>query len=216
MISYLNTVTAAGQLFEVDMRLRPDGAKGLLVSTLAAFTQYQLHEAWTWEHQALVRARPIAGSYKLSKDFIAVRKEVLCQVRQQAQLKQDVIAMREKMRQQLASKPDADGLTAQFHLKHDEGGIVDIEFMVQYGVLAYAHKCKTLLTYTDNIRILDEFEVQSILTESQAHGLREAYQAMRAVEHRLTLQNQAGEVSSDELGEQRQKVKAIWATMMGS
>ncbi len=216
MISYLNTVTAAGQLYEVDMRLRPDGAKGLLVSTLAAYTQYQLNEAWTWEHQALVRARPIAGSYKLSQDFIAVRKEVLCQVRPQVQLKQDVIDMREKMRQQLASKPDADGLTAQFHLKHDEGGIVDIEFMVQYGVLAYAHKCKTLLTYTDNIRILDEFEQQSILTQSQAHDLREAYQAMRAVEHRLTLQNQAGEVSSDELGEQRQKVKAIWATMMGS
>jgi glutamate-ammonia-ligase adenylyltransferase len=215
MISYLNTVTAAGRLFEVDMRLRPDGAKGLLVSTLAAFTQYQLHEAWTWEHQALVRARPIAGSHKLSKDFIAVRKEILCQVRQQEPLKQEVITMREKMRQQLASKPDADGLRAQFHLKHDEGGIVDMEFMVQYGVLAYAHKFSSLLTYTDNIRILDAFEKQEILTECQANDLREAYQAMRAVEHRLTLQNQAGEVASDELADQRQKVKAVWATMMG-
>ena len=215
MISYLNTVTAAGRLFEVDMRLRPDGAKGLLVSTLAAFTQYQLHEAWTWEHQALVRARPIAGSHKLSKDFIAVRKEILCQARQQEPLKQEVIAMRGKMRQQLASKPDADGLRAQFHLKHDEGGIVDMEFMVQYGVLAYAHKFSSLLTYTDNIRILDAFEKQEILTEYQANDLREAYQAMRAVEHRLTLQNQAGEVASDELADQRQKVKAVWATMMG-
>ncbi len=216
IINYLNTVTAAGQLFEVDMRLRPDGAKGLLVSTLAAFTQYQLYEAWTWEHQALVRARPIAGSNKLSTDFIEVRKQVLCQVRQQADLKQEVIDMREKMRQQLASKPDADGLTTQFHLKHDEGGIVDIEFMVQYGVLAHAHRCQKLLTYTDNIRILEGFEIQGILTVSQAHDLREAYQTMRAVEHRLTLQNQAGEVSTDDLREQRQKVKAIWAAMMCS
>ena len=214
MINYLNTVTAAGQLFEVDMRLRPDGAKGLLVSTLVAFNQYQLNEAWTWEHQALVRARPIAGSDKLCDDFIAVRKQVLCQPRQPDELKQQVIAMRKKMRQQLASKPNADGSTSQFHLKHDEGGIVDIEFMVQYGVLAYAHQCHNLLTYTDNIRILDGFERQNILSASQAQDLREAYEIMRAAEHRLTLQNQAGEVSSYDLQEQRQKVMAIWATMM--
>ena len=87
--------------------------------------------------------------------------------------------------------------------------------MVQYGVLAYAHKFSCLLTYTDNIRILDAFEKQAILTECQANDLREAYQAMRAVEHRLTLQNQAGEVASNELADQRQKVKAVWATMMG-
>ena len=216
MIHYLNTVTAAGQLFEVDMRLRPDGAKGLLVSTLSAFTQYQLNEAWTWEHQALVRARPIAGSEKLSKAFIAVRKQVLCQARPSAELKQEVIGMRQKMRQQMASKPDADGLTAQFHLKHDEGGIVDIEFMVQYGVLAYAHRCPQLLTYTDNIRILDGFEAEAILSVSQAQDLREAYQVMRAVEHRLTLQNQTGKVSNHDLREQRQKVMAIWATIMVS
>jgi len=124
--------------------------------------------------------------------------------------------MRQKMRQQMASKPDADGLTAQFHLKHDEGGIVDIEFMVQYGVLAYAHRCPQLLTYTDNIRILDGFEAEAILSVSQAQDLREAYQVMRAVEHRLTLQNQTGKVSNHDLREQRQKVMAIWATIMVS
>ncbi len=216
MINYLNTVTAAGQLFEVDMRLRPDGAKGLLVSTLAAFTQYQLSEAWTWEHQALVRARPIAGSHELSKRFVEVRRQVLCQVREQSELKQEVVAMREKMRMQLASKPNADGQTKQFHLKHDEGGIVDMEFMVQYGVLAHAHRCQRLLTYTDNIRILEEFEMQGILSTVQAQDLREAYQTMRAMEHRLTLQNQAGEVSNDDLCEQREKVKAVWVTLMCS
>jgi glutamate-ammonia-ligase adenylyltransferase len=214
MINYLNTVTAAGQLFEVDMRLRPDGAKGLLVSTLAAFTQYQLNEAWTWEHQALVRARPITGSHKLSKGFMESRKQVLSQVRNQTDLRQEVMAMREKMRLQLASKPDADGRTTQFHLKHDVGGIVDIEFMVQYGVLAHAHRCQKLLTYTDNIRILEGFEMQGILSVFQAQDLREAYQAMRAVEHRLTLQNRAGEVSNDDLFEHREKVKSIWAAVM--
>jgi glutamate-ammonia-ligase adenylyltransferase len=131
-------------------------------------------------------------------------------------LKQEVVAMREKMRQQLASKPNADGLTKQFHLKHDVGGIVDIEFMVQYGVLAHAHRCQKLLTYTDNIRILEEFEMQDILSAVQAQDLREAYQTMRAVEHRLTLQDQAGEVSNDDLCEQRQKVKTIWAVLMCS
>ncbi|MDO7554610.1 MAG: bifunctional glutamine synthetase adenylyltransferase/deadenyltransferase, partial [Oceanospirillaceae bacterium] len=140
--------------------------------------------------------------------------QVLCQPRQPDELKQQVIAMRKKMRQQLASKPGADGLTSQFHLKHDAGGIVDIEFMVQYGVLAHAHQCHDLLTYTDNIRILDGFERQNILSASQAQDLREAYEIMRAAEHRLTLQNQAGEVSSYDLQEQRQKVMAIWATMM--
>ena len=124
--------------------------------------------------------------------------------------------MREKMRMQLASKPNADGQTKQFHLKHDEGGIVDMEFMVQYGVLAHAHRCQRLLTYTDNIRILEEFEMQGVLSTVQAQDLREAYQTMRAVEHRLTLQNQAGEVSNDELCEQREKVKAVWVTLMCS
>ncbi len=214
MINYLNTVTAAGQLFEVDMRLRPDGAKGLLVSTLTAFTQYQLNKAWTWEHQALVRARPIAGSHDLSNKFITVRKQVLCQPRQTGTLKQEVISMRKKMRQQLVSKPDTEGLTGQFRLKHDAGGMIDIEFIVQFGVLAHAHQYPQLLTYTDNIRVLDGFELQGILSATQAQDLREAYQIMRALEHRLTLQNQAGQVSSNELCEQRQKVMEIWHIMM--
>jgi glutamate-ammonia-ligase adenylyltransferase len=216
MINYLNTVTAAGQLYEVDMRLRPDGAKGLLVSTLSAFLDYQLKEAWTWEHQALVRARPIAGSLSLTQAFDKVRKQVLGQRREIANLQQEVVAMRDKMRQSLASKPDAKGNAQQFHLKQDQGGIVDIEFMVQYGVLAHAHRLPKLLTFTDNIRILDGLEAHQVLGASQAHDLREAYRVMRAVEHRLTLQNQAGQVAADELLEQRQKVQAVWQDFMGT
>jgi len=214
MINYLNTVTAAGQLYEVDMRLRPDGAKGLLVSTLSAFEQYQLNEAWTWEHQALVRARPIAGSPQLAMAFAKVRQTVLGQIRDKQTLQQDVVSMRDKMRQQLASKPDATGHVQQFHLKQDQGGIVDIEFMVQYGVLAYASERPELMVYTDNIRILDALESQKILQPEQAADLREAYQALRAVEHRLTLQNQAGEVAAGDLMEQRQKVQAVWHRLM--
>jgi glutamate-ammonia-ligase adenylyltransferase len=214
MINYLNTVTGAGQLYEVDMRLRPDGAKGLLVSSLTAFTQYQLHEAWTWEHQALVRARPIAGSQSLAQAFLKVRQQVLGQPREPQELRQEVVSMRNKMRQQLATKPSADGKVHEFHLKQDEGGIVDIEFMVQYAVLAHGQSQPELLTHTDNIRILEGLESQGLMPAEQAHSLREAYQLMRSVEHRLTLQNQAGKVSADELFEQRQTVKGIWQKMM--
>ncbi|HCH31693.1 MAG TPA: bifunctional [glutamate--ammonia ligase]-adenylyl-L-tyrosine phosphorylase/[glutamate--ammonia-ligase] adenylyltransferase [Oceanospirillaceae bacterium] len=214
MINYLNTVTGAGQLYEVDMRLRPDGAKGLLVSSLTAFTQYQLHEAWTWEHQALVRARPIAGSQSLAQAFLKVRQQVLSQPKDPQELRQQVVTMRNKMRQQLATKPSADGKVHEFHLKQDEGGIVDIEFMVQYAVLAHGQSQPKLLTHTDNIRILEGLELHALMPAEQAHNLREAYQLMRSVEHRLTLQNQAGKVSADDLFEQRQMVKGIWQQMM--
>jgi len=196
------------------MRLRPDGAKGLLVSSLSAFTQYQLHEAWTWEHQALVRARPIAGSQSLAQAFLKVRQQVLSQPKDPQELRQQVVSMRNKMRQQLATKPSADGKVHEFHLKQDEGGIVDIEFMVQYAVLAHGHAQPKLLTHTDNIRILDGLESHGLMPAEQAHNLREAYQLMRSVEHRLSLQNQAGKVSADDLFEQRQTVKGIWQNMM--
>jgi glutamate-ammonia-ligase adenylyltransferase len=184
------------------------------VSSLTAFAQYQLHEAWTWEHQALVRARPIAGSQSLAQAFLKVRQQVLSQPREQKELRQQVVSMRNKMRQQLASKPSADGKVHEFHLKQDQGGIVDIEFMVQYTVLAHGQSQPELLTHTDNIRILEGLEAHGLMPAEQANNLREAYQLMRSVEHRLTLQNQAGKVSADELFEQRQTVKGIWQAMM--
>ncbi|MDP6969394.1 MAG: bifunctional [glutamate--ammonia ligase]-adenylyl-L-tyrosine phosphorylase/[glutamate--ammonia-ligase] adenylyltransferase [Gammaproteobacteria bacterium] len=214
IISYLNTITAAGQLYEVDMRLRPDGAKGLLVSTLSAFAKYQQQQAWTWEHQALVRARPIAGSATLATRFDQVRQQVLAQIREPEKLRQEVVAMREKMRASLASKPNLQGEMEYFHLKQDQGGIVDIEFMVQFGVLAYAHKEPALLTYTDNIRILDALRDAGLMSANVTQILADCYRAMRAVEHRQALQNQAGQVAIDELQEQRQQVQAIWQDLM--
>ena len=214
LISYLNTVTAAGQLYEVDMRLRPDGAKGLLVSTIQAFEKYQREQAWTWEHQALVRARPVAGSERLTAKFKQVREAILSQQREQKTLRHEVTDMREKMRDNLASKPNKDGEYEHFHLKQDQGGIVDIEFMVQYAVLAYAHQYPSLLVYSDNIRILDAMQAEGIMSESSTAALRDCYRTIRAVEHRQTLQNQSGKVAIDELQEQRAQVQAIWQEFM--
>ena len=214
IISYLNTVTAAGQLYEVDMRLRPDGAKGLLVSTLSAFEKYQNDQAWTWEHQALVRARAVAGSDALTQRFEQVRSQILSQTRETNELRDKVIDMREKMRANLASKPNKQGEYEHFHLKQDQGGIVDIEFMVQFAVLAYANKHESLLTYTDNIRILDAMEELGLMDATATQALRDCYRAIRAVEHRQTLQNKSGQVAVDELLEQRQQVQEIWQQFM--
>ena len=214
IINYLNTVTAAGQLYEVDMRLRPDGAKGLLVSTLSAFEKYQNEQAWTWEHQALVRARPIAGSEALTQRFGKVRSQILSQSRKTAELRDKVIDMREKMRANLASKPNKQGEYEHFHLKQDQGGIVDIEFMVQFAVLAYANKHASLLTYTDNIRILDAMEEIGLMEANSTQALRDCYRTIRAVEHRQTLQNKSGQVAIAELQEQRHQVQEIWRQFM--
>ncbi len=214
IISYLNTVTAAGQLYEVDMRLRPDGAKGLLVSTIDAFEKYQQQQAWTWEHQALVRARPVAGSDALAAKFKQVREGILSQIREPQALREAVTDMREKMRTNLASKPNKDGQYEHFHLKQDEGGIVDIEFMVQYAVLAHAHEYPSLLVYSDNIRILDAMQAEGIMAAEAAAALRDCYRTIRAVEHRQTLQNQSGKVAIDQLQEQRAQVQTIWQQFM--
>src|SRR5690554_773005 len=122
IIHLLTAVTPAGALYEVDMRLRPSGNSGLLVTTLEAFADYQRREAWTWEHQALVRARVVAGDPALAERFAAVRREVLGEKRDLAALREEVVKMRHKMREHLASRPGDD----QFDLKQDPGGMVDI------------------------------------------------------------------------------------------
>ena len=213
IISYLSTITAAGQLYEVDMRLRPDGAKGLLVTTLSAFEKYQQQQAWTWEHQALVRARPIAGSQTLAGRFNQVRRQILAQPRDEDKLRQDVITMREKMRASLATKSSSQG-EQFFHIKQDQGGMVDIEFMVQFAVLAYAARSESLLTYTDNVRILDALCDTSLMPKEATQRLADCYRQMRSAEHRQALQNQAGKVAIHKLQEQRHQVQSIWQTFM--
>jgi glutamate-ammonia-ligase adenylyltransferase len=209
VIHMLTAQTGAGLLYEVDTRLRPSGRSGLLVSSIEAFETYQREQAWTWEHQALVRARVVAGSSRLAARFHEIRRGVLSQPRDAAALRQEVREMRARMRSELA--PAEPGY---FHIKHDRGGIADIEFMVQYTVLANAYNYPALLTYTDNIRQLDGLEQVGILSPAQAGFLRDAYRALRRQSHLQKLQGQSSRVPERELLEYREGVVGIWRELM--
>ena len=217
IIHLLTAQTVSGQLYEVDMRLRPSGAAGLLVSSIGSYARYQENEAWTWEHQALVRARTLVGCPRVAKAFAAVRADVLGRVRDIERLKADVSDMRTKMRDNLGTRltsagtgPNAFDADVSFDLKHDAGGIVDIEFMVQYAALAWSHQCPELLHFTDNIRILDTLGEAGLFTAENVHLLQEAYKAYRSALHRLALQKQPGAVSGDLFQEERRGVVHIW------
>jgi glutamate-ammonia-ligase adenylyltransferase len=220
IIHMLTTQTNSGQLYDVDMRLRPSGASGLLVSSLGAFSRYQENEAWTWEHQALVRARVLVGSPDVRAAFEDIRAQILGRERDLAKLRQEVSEMRAKMRDNLGTKGTTAGTganaflaTAAFDLKQDAGGIVDIEFMVQYAALAWSREHPALLRYTDNIRILEMLEQLGLMTEADASLLREAYKAYRSAAHRQALQKEAGTVRGDQFEVERREVMRIWAGM---
>ena len=220
IIHLITTQTNSGQLYEVDMRLRPSGASGLLVSSLGAFSRYQENEAWTWEHQALVRARVLVGSADVGKGFEAVRASVLGRERDLDTLRQEVSEMRAKMRDNLGTKGTAAGKGANafeaassFDLKQDAGGIVDIEFMVQYAALAWSREHPALLRYTDNIRILEGLEEAGLLPAADASLLREVYKAYRSAAHRQALQKDAGVVSGDQFVSERREVMRIWTQL---
>ncbi len=187
IIHILNTVTQAGQLYEIDMRLRPAGNSGLIVTTLNGFSKYQASDAWTWEHQALVRARVICGNVQLAAEYAQTRQQILSKPKDRSILQKEVREMRRKMRDNLGSQSVG---KEEFQLKQDAGGIVDIEFMVQYLVLAYSSDYPTLLTFTDNIRILDSLNEAGILNEHDVEALKQAYIAYRSLAHRRALQNQ--------------------------
>ncbi|GLS25771.1 bifunctional [glutamate--ammonia ligase]-adenylyl-L-tyrosine phosphorylase/[glutamate--ammonia-ligase] adenylyltransferase [Marinibactrum halimedae] len=225
IIHILNTRTPSGQLYEVDMRLRPSGNSGLLVSSAAAFLRYQLNDAWTWEHQALVRARAVVGNPLLMQKFAEIRAQVLCQSRDLSRLKGDVLSMRKKMRDHLGSAakqtkstrrtpqnpPEKDA--SEFHLKQDSGGIVDIEFMVQYAALAWAHRDHTLIEFSDNIRILERLAATELIHADDAQHLIEIYQLYRATGHRLALQQQGSVISGDAFRAQRDEVSRLWTQL---
>lgn len=213
IIHILNTRTASGTLYEVDMRLRPSGNSGLPVSSLAAFERYQTGDAWVWEHQALVRARAIAGESALATRFNEFRRKVLCQPRDRQSLAREVRAMREKMRLHLGTKASVSG-DDSFDLKQDPGGIVDIEFMVQFAVLAESHRHPDLTRWTDNIRILGDLEAAGVLCAADADTLREAYKNYRMAGHRLQLQGLPGQVRAADFAAQRAAVTAIWERLL--
>lgn len=198
VITMLGTNTVSGKLYDVDMRLRPSGESGLLVSTLPAFQQYQLKEAWTWEHQALVRSRAVAGSPRMAGLFEAIRATVLSQPRDVHKLAHDVLAMRQRMRDELTRKAGTKAMQPGFAIKQGVGGIVDIEFMVQFLVLAEAHRCSALVRYPDNVRILEAAARCVLLTEDEIKQLTESYLALRATLHEFALQhNESDAVDAD-------------------
>jgi len=217
IIHLLTAQTNSGQLYEVDMRLRPSGAAGLLVSSIGAFARYQHGEAWTWEHQALVRARVLVGSVDVGREFERVRAAVLGKPRDLATLRQEVSEMRAKMRDNLGTKSTAAGTganafeaSAPFDLKQDAGGIVDIEFMVQYAALAWSQTCPSLLRWSDNFRILEELANEGLMPAEDASLLREAYKAYRSAAHRQALQKDAGVIPGDQFADERRQVMRIW------
>ncbi|MCG8636990.1 MAG: bifunctional [glutamate--ammonia ligase]-adenylyl-L-tyrosine phosphorylase/[glutamate--ammonia-ligase] adenylyltransferase [Desulfobacterales bacterium] len=183
IIHALTMHTSAGTLYGADMRLRPGGASGMIVSHMEAFEDYLENQAWTWEHQALIRARPVAGDPALFKRFDVIRSKVLAGERDPETLRSEVSEMREKMRKQrLEHEP------GYFDLKQGLGGIVDIEFLVQYLVLLHGRAFPDVTVWTDNIRLMEGLSVEGLISGEESHILQETYVAMRRAMHRLTLQ----------------------------
>ena len=204
--NWLTSRTSAGQLFETDLRLRPSGASGLLVSSIEGFTRYQEGDAWVWEHQALTRARFCAGDNTVGAEFESVRAKVLCKVRGPAKLAEEVLAMRAKMH---AAHPNASGL---FDVKHDRGGMIDIEFIVQFLVLAHAHEHPGMIANIGNIALLKMFADLGLAPADLAEGARSAYREFRKLQHGLRLNGaQYARVPLAQVQARVEAVTRLWA-----
>ncbi len=203
------TRTASGILYEVDMRLRPSGASGLLVSPSEAFAEYQNNEAWTWEHQALVRARAIWGGEQLQQVFADIRHQVLCLPRETQKLQQDVVMMREKMRSHLGEKK-----AGRFMLKQDHGGITDVEFIAQYLILNYAHHYPELTRWSDNVRIFESLQKQGLMSGEQQQSLTQAYIRLRDEIHHRNLLNRDADVAMSRFVSERGSISQAWQQWM--
>ncbi|AKO37139.1 glutamine-synthetase adenylyltransferase [[Haemophilus] ducreyi] len=203
--SIFNLNTSAGVLYEVDMRLRPSGDAGLLVSTFQAYQYYQQHEAWAWETQALVRGRCVYGSASLIDEFSRIRRTTLCLARTRGRLRQEISQMRHKMYQHLTKTS-----TGQFNLKTDQGGITDIEFIAQSIVLEYAHCYPEMAKWSDNVRIFTAAIECGILSQHIGEGLKNAYTRIRNRIHQLNLLQLPSIVNDTEFVSERAFVTKIW------
>ena len=209
--SWFNTLTPAGLLYETDLQLRPDGNSGLLVSSVAAFREYQLNKAWVWEHQALTRARFVAGDVSIGAAFDAIRTEVLMQARDVQNLKAEVVQMREKMH--LSQKIGAQTFVANmFDIKHSTGGIIDVEFLVQYLVLAHAKQYPQLTENIGNIALLKLLASLNIIEHDLAEKVVLAYRDYRRLQHVLKLQGAPHmRVETISVSAHITAVKALWS-----
>ena len=208
---WLTTNTASGQLFEIDLRLRPNGNAGLLVSDLQGFIDYQRQQAWVWEHQALTRARWCAGDARIGEAFEQARRDILSLPREPVALLEEVLAMREKMHE---GHPNTSGL---FDLKHDRGGMVDIEFMVQVLVLRYSHQHPSLTDNIGNIALLHLSGQLGLIPTDLAAAVANAYRELRRQQHRLRLAGAASArldlAEAPLIAQAQQDVRALWAVV---
>ncbi len=211
IVHLLTMHSASGRLYEVDMRLRPNGKGGFLMTGIEAFERYQHQDAWTWEHQALLRARGVAGDRALCARFEAVRRRVLVQDVRRDTLREEVREMRARMRRELSR-----ARAGAFDIKQDAGGIADIEFLVQYWVLAAANRHPELVTYTDNIRQLEGLAAAGVIEAATAQWLTDAYRDYRAVLHRLSLDGPDERVvEAAPHSAQRARIRRIWSATFG-
>ena len=208
VITWLTLRTAAGELFDIDTALRPNGNSGLLVTSVAAFEQYQRgrgsNTAWTWEHQALTRARCCAGTPALAARFEAMRREVLCAPRDRAALRLEVQVMRDKVR---AARPVRPGL---FDVKHSAGGMMDVEFAIQYLVLAHAADHPSLQGNVGNIALLRLAQAAELLPKGIGDAAADAYRELRRAQHRARLDERATQFPAEALAGERDAVLALW------
>jgi glutamate-ammonia-ligase adenylyltransferase len=210
VIHILTAHTRAGKLYEIDMRLRPSGGSGVLVSHAEAFRDYQQNSAWTWEHQALIKARPILGDSLLTDHFESTRMDVLSRPRKKTKLREEVVDMRDRMRKELL-KPEPE----MFDLKQDTGGMVDIEFLVQYLVLLKSYEYPALQKWTDNVRLIQTLISTGAIDEYTAHVLKHAYLIYRAAAHQANLQENPAKAPREKFNHLRSRVEKIWDTFLG-
>jgi [glutamine synthetase] adenylyltransferase / [glutamine synthetase]-adenylyl-L-tyrosine phosphorylase len=209
--NWLTLRTPAGTLYDTDLQLRPSGSSGLLVSSIAAFEEYQEHAAWSWEHQALTRARYCAGDREVGDSFERIRKKILCRKRQGETLAREVLAMREKLH---AAHPNKSGL---FDLKHDRGGMIDIEFTVQFLVLAHAHRHEELTQNLGNIALLGIAAGLGLIPPDLAEGCRNAYRKFRRLQHALRLNGaQYARVPLAQVAAKSEAVRSLWKAVFSA
>ncbi len=214
LMTYLNTQTRDGRAYEIDMRLRPSGNAGMMVVSCYAFETYQLGKAWSWEHQALVRARAICGDRRVTTRFCEIRREVLKLPRTLDEVRVEVTSMRLKMQKHLGTS-EREQQKGKFHLKQDAGGIVDIEFLAQFAVLAYSHEYPSLTKWSDNVRIFEELALLDIWSAQICQDLTDAYLRIRAATHQLALSEQSLLVDEGLWTQTRALVQEQWQRLMG-
>ncbi|MDB5969464.1 MAG: glutamate-ammonia-ligase adenylyltransferase [Hydrocarboniphaga sp.] len=208
VIHWLATLTPAGRAYEVDLELRPSGRSGLAVVSVEGFSEYQRREAWTWEHQALTRARPVAGSPAIGARLEALRRDVLCQPRDAEKLRADIRDMRARMRAKLERREPG-----CWDIKQGEGGLIDIEFITQYLLLREAPRAPALVEYSDNWRQLEALTVAGVITPGDRDALIQAYRVLRAWSHARGLQQQPVVAPEDAFSVERERVSRIWSAV---